>query len=98
VTITAEQISKARRLLRWSQQDLALRARISQSSVARIERGNTPSDKIGIKIRRAFEFAGVEFINGDNPGANSAPELLIGHPRFASSGVDWNRAVCNIEL
>jgi transcriptional regulator with XRE-family HTH domain len=69
MTITPRQVAEARRLLRWSQQDLALRARISQSSVARIERGVPPGDKIGIQIRRAFEFAGVEFINGDNPGA-----------------------------
>jgi hypothetical protein len=37
--------------------------------VARIERGVPLGDKIGIQIRRAFELAGVEFINGDNPGA-----------------------------
>jgi transcriptional regulator with XRE-family HTH domain len=69
MTITPRQVSEARTLLRWSQQDLALRSRISQSSVARIERGVPLGDKIGIQIRRAFELAGVEFINGDNPGA-----------------------------
>ena len=67
--ITSMQVSKARRLLHWSQQDLALRARISQSTMARIERGALPSDKIGIQIRRAFEFAGVEFVSGEDPGA-----------------------------
>ena len=69
MTITPRQVSEARRLLRWSQADLALRAQISQSSVVRIERGVPPGDKIGIQIRRAFEFAGVEFVSGEDPGA-----------------------------
>jgi ribosome-binding protein aMBF1 (putative translation factor) len=73
MTITPRQVSEARKLLGWSQAELALRARISQSSLARIERGVPASDKIGIQTRRAFEFSGAEFL--EEHGATGVQEF-----------------------
>ena len=68
---TAEQIRAARALLRWSAAELARRARVSPTTVARCEKGpGIPPVQTGTleKIRLAFEAAGVEFIGGNGPG------------------------------
>ncbi len=62
---TIEQIRAARALLGWSQKDLADRADLSQTGIARIENGtHQPSAQTQEKITAAFEEAGIEFIQG----------------------------------
>jgi transcriptional regulator with XRE-family HTH domain len=77
--ISETQIKAARRLLGWSQSDLALNAGVSQIAVARIETIGKLSGKQRIAIRRALEEAGVAFGRG-NPGVEmslSDPEALL---------------------
>ena len=61
----------ARGLIGWSQQDLASRARVGIVTVHQLEAGTSQSRRATLDvIRRAFEAAGVDFIdeNGGGPG------------------------------
>jgi transcriptional regulator with XRE-family HTH domain len=69
--ITAAQSRAARGLLGWSQQALADRARVGVMTVHQMEKdGAQPRRATQDVVRRAFEEAGVEFIdeNGGGPG------------------------------
>jgi transcriptional regulator with XRE-family HTH domain len=69
--ITAAQSRAARGLLGWSQQALADRARVGVMTVHQLEKdGAQPRRSTLDVVRRAFEAAGVEFIdeNGGGPG------------------------------
>jgi len=69
--ITAAQCRAARGLLGWSQQALADRARVAIMTVHQLEKdGAQPRRSTLYVVRRAFEDAGVEFIdeNGAGPG------------------------------
>ncbi len=58
-----EQIRAARALLGWSQHDLADKAGLSQTGIARIENGtNQPNTKTIEKINAAFDAADIEFL------------------------------------
>lgn len=60
---TLEQIRAARALLGWSQHDLADKAGLSQTGIARIENGtNQPNTKTLEKINAAFDGADIEFL------------------------------------
>lgn len=60
---TIEQIRAARALLGWSQHDLADKADLSQTGIARIENGtNQPNTKTIEKIKAAFDAAEIEFL------------------------------------
>jgi transcriptional regulator with XRE-family HTH domain len=70
--ITAAQCRAARGLLDWSQQDLAAKAGVGIVTVRQLEGGaHEPRRATLDVVRRAFESAGVEFIdeNGGGPGA-----------------------------
>jgi transcriptional regulator with XRE-family HTH domain len=69
--MTSELIRAARALLRWEQRHLAEASSVSLPTIKRLEA------KAGILVahnstvaalRKAFEAAGVEFTNGDQPG------------------------------
>ena len=61
---TLEQIRAARALLGWSQSDLAERAGLSQTGIARIENGtNQPNSQTLSKIEMAFEENNIEFLD-----------------------------------
>ena len=71
VVIAPEQSRAARGLLAWSQQDLAQRARVGVVTVHQLEAGVSRPRRATLEvIRRAFEVAGIEFIdeNGGGPG------------------------------
>jgi transcriptional regulator with XRE-family HTH domain len=71
LVIRPAQCRPARGLLEWSQQDLATTAGVSQVTVHQLEAGVTQPRRATLDvIRRAFENAGVEFIdeNGGGPG------------------------------
>jgi predicted transcriptional regulator len=76
--ITPSQCRAARGLLQWSQEDLAARAGVSQVTVHQLEVGSTQPRRATLDvIRRAFESAGVEFIdeNGGGPGVRLRKRL-----------------------
>jgi transcriptional regulator with XRE-family HTH domain len=69
--ITPGQCRAARGLLGWNQQELSRRARVGIVTVHQLETGiSQPRRATFDVIRRAFESAGVEFIdeNGGGPG------------------------------
>ena len=69
--VTPEQCRAARGLLAWSQLELAKKARVGVVTVHQLEaEGSQPRPATLEVIRRAFEQAGVEFIdeNGGGPG------------------------------
>jgi hypothetical protein len=71
--LTGFQIRAARALVKWSAEDLAQQSSVSLRTIRRAELSDhrtsmtAPND---LAIRRAFELAGVEFIdeNGGGPG------------------------------
>ncbi|CAN7442448.1 helix-turn-helix domain-containing protein [Mesorhizobium sp. LjNodule214] len=72
MSITPSQSRAARGLLDWSQQKLADRSNLSQSTIRDFEKGRrVPSVNNLAAIRSALEVAGVEFIpeNGGGAGA-----------------------------
>jgi transcriptional regulator with XRE-family HTH domain len=67
--MTPDQSRAARGLLDWSQAELASRSNLGESTIRDFEKGRrTPSINNLAAIRRALELAGVEFIDGDQPG------------------------------
>lgn len=77
--ITIEQLRAARGLLGWSQTELASRAGLSLPTVKRLEGGFGPrvSDEARMRLQKALEAAGVEFINenGGGPGVRLKKKL-----------------------
>ena len=77
MTITREQSRMARGALEWSLWDLARAARISPTTVNQFERGHTATNNSTLAaIRRAFEDAGIIFIesDGEGPGVRLAAQ------------------------
>jgi len=69
MTIIGEQVMAARKLLRWTQLGLAMKAGVSETTVGRIETGDLPIlEPMVVAIRAALELAGVEFTNSGRPG------------------------------
>lgn len=69
--VSPGQCRAARGLLDWSQQDLADRAGVGIVTVRQLEAGSNQPRRATLEvIQRAFESAGVEFIdeNGGGPG------------------------------
>jgi transcriptional regulator with XRE-family HTH domain len=69
--LVGAQIRAARGLLKWSAVDLAQASALGVNTVRRAEAADTETSLTAaneLAIRRAFEAAGVEFTNGDQPG------------------------------
>jgi transcriptional regulator with XRE-family HTH domain len=67
--MTPDQSRAARGLLDWSQAELAAQSNLSESTIRDFEKGRrVPSINNLAAIRRALEAAGVEFIDGNQPG------------------------------
>ena len=69
--ITSAQCRAARGLLSWSQQNLADRAGVGIMTIHQFEKEGTQPRRATLEVvKRAFENAGVEFIdeNGGGPG------------------------------
>ena len=74
---TIEQIRSARAYLGWSQHDLAERAGLSQTGLARIENGtNKPNSQTLAKITHAFDDADIEFL-GDTGLRKRSGEIKV---------------------
>ena len=68
--ITAGQSRAARGLLGWSQQTLATRAGVGVMTVHQLEREESRPRRATLEVvRRAFETAGIVFINANGGGA-----------------------------
>ena len=84
-SITVEQLRAARALLGWSQTHLAEQAGLSLPTVKRVEAelGPRVSEEGRLKLRRALEVAGVEFIdeNGGGPGVRLRKRLRAKRPK-----------------
>ena len=66
--MNSTQCRMARAALGFGVRELAERAKIAPSTLARFEAGNELKPRTVEAIQRALESAGVEFINGDAPG------------------------------
>ncbi|MCD8562711.1 MAG: helix-turn-helix domain-containing protein [Alphaproteobacteria bacterium] len=76
---TLEQIRAARALLGWNQSDLAERAGLSQTGIARIENGtNHPNSQTLAKIEKAFDQVNIEFL-GSNGVRKRSGEVRVFH-------------------
>jgi transcriptional regulator with XRE-family HTH domain len=65
--VSIRQIKAARALLSWSQEDLAKRSAVSVPTVKRLEAGDGElggRSETVLKLRRALEASGIEFIGG----------------------------------
>jgi hypothetical protein len=81
--LSGGQIRAARALLRWSIEDLARQASLGLNTIKRAEAKDGPTSLTAaneLAIRRAFESAGVEFTNGDQPGVRLT-EAAAAHSR-----------------
>ena len=64
----------ARAALAWGMKDLAERSGVSATTIDRFENGRASPIPANLKaLRQAFEAAGIEFTNGDAPGAKLHP-------------------------
>ncbi len=71
--ITAAQCRAARALLRWSQPQLAAKARVGIVTIQDFEsEKRAPRTGTLLALRVALEAAGVKFTNGDEPGVKLA--------------------------
>ena len=71
--LTSSQIRAARALVKWSAEDLARHSTVSLRTIRRAELADPKTSLTSpneMSIRRAFELAGIEFIdeNGGGPG------------------------------
>ena len=71
IILTSEHMRAARALLRWDQRQLAEESSVSLPTIKRLE--TKPGVLIAhattlLALRNAFESAGIEFTNGDEPG------------------------------
>jgi transcriptional regulator with XRE-family HTH domain len=68
--ISSAQCRAARGLIGWSQQDLANNAGIGTVAVHQLESGTSQPRRATLEVvKRAFEAAGVEFIDENGGGA-----------------------------
>jgi transcriptional regulator with XRE-family HTH domain len=79
--ITPAQCRAARALLDWSQQQLAEAARIGNATIRNFESGKSSPQNATLEVvRRAFESAGLIFIdeNGQGPGVRLRKKSTAG--------------------
>jgi transcriptional regulator with XRE-family HTH domain len=84
------QCRMARAALGLGVRELALAAKVSTDTVARFERGDELKERTVDALQRAFEAAGVEFTNGDQPGVRLTRTVAAQSAKPASSS---NRTV-----
>ena len=62
---STKQCRAARELLEWKQKDLGEKSSVAVSTIADFERGKSqPRARTMADIKRTFEEAGIEFLNG----------------------------------
>ena len=85
--ISPEQSREARKLLAWSQLELAIRTDVAQSAISRFELEQRVLGKTIEAIQRALEAAGVEFTDG-KPGVElrAMPAVSVPDPGAPEPG------------
>lgn len=69
MSFTPGQCRAARALIGWSQDQLAVAAKVAKATIANFETGKRePYGRTLDDLRAALESAGVEFTNGGRPG------------------------------
>ena len=68
----------ARAGLGWGIRELARAAKVSVDTVVRFERGEELKERTVEALQRAFEAAGLEFMNGDHPGLRLGSRVAAG--------------------
>ncbi|WP_131113111.1 hypothetical protein [Lichenihabitans psoromatis] len=71
MTLTCGQVKAARLLLKWSINGLASRSNLKTNAIVLIEARDSydPISAIAEKsLQRVFRAAGIEFVNGEQPG------------------------------
>jgi transcriptional regulator with XRE-family HTH domain len=91
--ITAGQLRAARGLLGWSQKELAMASQVSRATIADFEAGKRqPYARTLADLQRSLEFAGVDFVTGDELGVKMKRSGLatprIGESATAPTGLD----------
>jgi predicted transcriptional regulator len=82
--ITPAQCRAARGLIGWSQQDLAKKAGVGTVAVHQLESGTSQPRRATLDVvKRAFETAGVEFIDENGGGAGVRLQKPVGTARKA---------------
>lgn len=79
------QLRMARAAVGWGVRELAKKAGITANTVTRIENGADAKQSTMDKLQRALEAAGVEFINGDQPGVRLRRRGASSTPRFTTT-------------
>lgn len=76
--IGARRIKAARALLNWSQDELAVAARLSIATIRKLEAGFvSPRGKTNDAVRGAFENAGLEFIEPEGVRFKPMPQQVL---------------------
>jgi transcriptional regulator with XRE-family HTH domain len=90
--VTSAQLRAARGLLDWSVRDLAARAGVHRNTVTRAETELGGPGHAVAQMARALEAAGVEFLDGDQPGvrfrawsAGERVRLRLGCEKYAET-------------
>ena len=66
MTITSNQCRAARELINWTQADLQKKSKLGIETIGNFERGTgNPTQRTLDDIKRAFEDAGIEFIEDE---------------------------------
>ena len=92
--ITPAQCRAARGLLDWTQQKLADQARVGVVTVRQFEAGDVAPRRATLQvIRRAFELAGVELIDGNGGGPGVRLKLNESEP-----GKAWHPGCQNLNI
>lgn len=73
--MTPAQCRAARGLLKWTQDDLAEKARVSAVTLRNFENEKSSPQRATLAVmQQTFEEAGVEFFDGDAPGVRLRPK------------------------
>jgi transcriptional regulator with XRE-family HTH domain len=99
----AIQLKMARAAIGWGVRELAEKAGVTANTVTRIENGADAKQSTIDALQRALEAAGIEFINGDQPGvrlskaaaAPSAEPASASKPTVAAKVVRGKTAKAN---
>jgi transcriptional regulator with XRE-family HTH domain len=92
MSISPAQLKEARRLLGWTLSVVGGKSDLSTSTISFFETGRRRPSALGVsKIRKAFEAAGVEFMNGGQPGARLAAFTVWTAVRSNVEGVELIR-------
>src|SRR5271165_639838 len=85
MSLTAGQCRAARALIGWSQDQLSTASRVAKATIASFETSlRYPQQRTLDEIQKAFEEAGVEFINGGQPGVRLKPQSMKGQTMIST--------------